>query len=223
MHVVSDKEAPPASSEDSALNSITKFIEKDSAGRAHGIVNPHWMKKHNITVVGQFIKCMLESTELKDSAGWVGIKYKKTTYGYPCLYYHGMTDNSPGKLESNLEYMGLWVKSELVYMPIKQITYTDCFGKIDFVITLQGGKGDKKLSKVLEAAREGKIKIMVDPATLEALAAKAADTASKQSDIVEAAEKVVKSANTVVNGVATIREGVVPEEARKPEDAQTSV
>ena len=196
------KEAPPVEPQDSALTSITKFIERDEEGNSHGIVNPHWLKEHDITVVGQFVKCLLESPEMKGTGGWIGIRYKKTKYGSPCLYYHGMTDTSPGKLDSNLEYKLAWLNTKLVYMPIEKITYTDVYGKFDFLISLQGNKGDKVLSKVLENARKLKIKHIVDPKALDA---------------------IVEATREVVNGVEMIRQGVIPDEARKPDDAQTSV
>ena len=199
------KEAPPVEAPtDPALTSVTKFIETDEEGNAHGIVNPHWMKSHDITVVGQFIKCLLESPEMKNTGGWIGIRFKKSKYGNPRVYYHGMTDAGPGKLESNLEYVAAWLNTKLVYMPIDKITYTDTFGKIDFIICLQGNKGDKVLSKVLEAARKLKLKHIVDEKTLD---------------------HVVDTTREVVNGVEMVRKGVIPDEALKPEpeNASTSV
>ena len=207
-----DEEKPaPAPVIDTAVDAILKFVENDADGRAHGIVNPNWMKKRNITLVGQFIKHLLESDEMKGTGGWIGIKYKKTEFGNPRIYYYGKSDTRSGKLESNMEYMAIWYNTNLVRMPIEKITYTDVFGKIDFIVSLQGKKGDKVLSKVLESARKMKIKYVVSEKSLEAVTSKVKEVADKATIQVE-------------NGVATIREGVVPAEVQKPdENAQTSV
>ena len=207
-----DEEKPtPAPVIDTAVDAILKFVENDADGRAHGIVNPNWMKKRDITLVGQFIKHLLESDEMKGTGGWIGIKYKKTEFGNPRIYYYGKSDVRSGKLESNMEYMTIWYNTNLVRMPIEKITYTDVFGKIDFIISLQGKRGDKVLSKVLESARKMKVKYIVSEKSLEAVTSKVKEVADKATIQVE-------------NGVATIREGVVPAEVRKPdENVQTSV
>ena len=129
--------APPA---DSALTTIAKYEYTDEKGICHGVVNPHFIKNHNIVCVGQFIKQLLESPESDDWSGWIGIKNGTSEFGNPRVYYVGSAKEKGkpvvGTVINVVDYNKDWLNTKLVYAPFKSITYTDNYGKIDWLIEL---------------------------------------------------------------------------------------
>ena len=128
--------APP----DTALTSIAKYEYTDEAGICHGIANPHFIKTHNIVCVGQFIKQLLEDPESDDWSGWIGIKNGNSEFGNPRVYYVGSAKEKGkdiiGTVVNIIDYNKDWLETNLVRRMFKSITYTDNYGKIDWLIEL---------------------------------------------------------------------------------------
>ena len=131
--------SPP---EDSAVKSITKNESTDEKGIQHGVVNPHFIKNHDIRCVGQFIKQLLETTESNDWSGWIVIKNGDSEFGNPRVFYVGSQKEKdtnkilPGAITTVVDYNRAWVETNLIRAEFKSITYTDNFGKIDWIIEL---------------------------------------------------------------------------------------
>lgn len=119
---------------------LAVYTHTDKKGIYHGKVNPIWLKSHNVQCVGQFIKQLLESHESDDWTGWIGIRNGRSEFGNPRVFYVGSTKENdeikPGAITTVVDYNRDWVDTKLVLAKIKSITYTDNYGKIDWLITL---------------------------------------------------------------------------------------
>lgn len=138
--------SPPPS--DAAYMAV--YTHTDENGIYHGKVNPRWIKDHNITCVGQFVKQLLENPESNDWSGWIGIKNGTSEFGNPRVFYvgsqkvktqEGQEYIGPGAITTVVDYNRDWVETDLIRAPFTGITYTDNFGKIDFLIDVPP-KGD---------------------------------------------------------------------------------
>ena len=132
--------SPPE--EDSAVKSITKYETTDESGIQHGVINPNFIKAHDVRCVGQFIKQLLETPESNDWSGWIGIKNGNSEFGNPRVFYvgsqkDGKGDFLPGAITTVVDYSRDWVKTNLIRATFKSITYSDNFGKIDWIIELE--------------------------------------------------------------------------------------
>lgn len=125
---------------DTALASIMKFDHEDEKGVFHGVVNPRFLKDHGVTKIGQFIKQLLTIKESKGWNGWIGIKNGTSEFGTPRVQYIGCIEDEDGKvveearITTNLNYMMDWVEPGLTDAEFVNITFTDNYGKVDWLI-----------------------------------------------------------------------------------------
>ena len=145
--------------ENHELESIAKYLYTDELGNYRGVVNPHFLADHNITCVGQFIKCLLDAPESERWSGWIGIWNWHSEYGTPRIYYVGSeskptpgdatkstqvteavasktTKEKHGYIPMVTDYRKDWLETGLVYAKFRSITYVDNFGRIDWLIQL---------------------------------------------------------------------------------------
>ena len=124
---------------------LAVYTHTDEKGIYHGKVNPKWIENHNVQCVGQFIKQLLVSHESDDWTGWIGIKNGNSEFGNPRVFYVGsqkvegqdvQKGVAPGAITTVVDYYRDWVDTKLVLAKIKSITYTDNYGKIDWLIEL---------------------------------------------------------------------------------------